>query len=69
VRKIILVIFIIGLLMYHGCVIKAEKNYEARLYGQWKDGKISKEEYQRLKTENSYFKHAFNLKEVFSAWE
>jgi hypothetical protein len=55
--------------MYHGCVIKAEKNYEARLYGQWKDGKISKEEYQRLKTENSYFKHAFNLKEVFSAWE
>lgn len=67
--KAIFIIIIISLLMYHGCVIKAEKNYEVRIYGQWQNGKISKEEYQRLKRENNYFKYAFNLKEVFSAWE
>ena len=66
-QKVIFVICVLVLLGYHGCVIKAERNYDGRLWGQWKDGKISQQEYERLKKENTYFRRAFKLKEVLTA--
>lgn len=66
-KKIIIIILIILLLMYHAGVIKTERKYDARLWQQLQDGKISQQEYDRLKEENSYFKHFFNPQEVFKA--
>jgi hypothetical protein len=66
-KKVIIIIFVISLLMYHGCVVKTESIYNARLWGQLQDGKIPQQEYERLKEENSYFKHFFNFSEVLKA--
>jgi hypothetical protein len=66
-KKILIIVFVISLLMYHGCVVKTEKGYEAHLWGQLHDGKISQQEFERLKKENSYFKHFFNFREVIKA--
>lgn len=63
-KKILVIVFVIALFMYHGCVIKTERKYEAVLWGQLQDGKVSQHEYERLKKENSYFKHFFNFSEV-----
>ncbi len=66
-KKTLIIVFIISLLMYHGCVIKTERVHDARLRGQLQDGKISQQEYERLKRESSYFKHFFNFTEVLKA--
>ena len=66
-KKAIVVIFVILLLMYHGCVIKTERIFDGRIQRQLQDGKISQQEYERLKKENNYFNSFFNFSEVLKA--
>ena len=62
-------ILIVGfvLMAYSASVVRAQRGYQARLWGQRKDGKISQQRYYQLLSEDNYFKHAFNLKEILNS--
>ena len=69
IKNLLLILLVIMLLSYHGCVIKAKRNQEARLYGRYKDGQITEEEYIKGEEEITYFSTFFNLKETLKAFD
>ena len=69
VKNLLLIILVIILFLYHGYVVRAERNQEARLYGEYKNGEISEEEYKKDKGKITYFSTFFNLKETLRAFD
>jgi hypothetical protein len=66
IRNILIIISVIVVIVYHGQTIKAQRVKDARLRYKLQEGKITKEQYEQLKQQNTYFKAFLNPKEVFS---
>lgn len=66
IRNILIMVLVTVAIVYHGQTIKAQKVNAIRLRSQLQEGKISKEQYEHLKQQNTYFKKFFNPKDVLS---
>mgnify|MGYP001183546279 CR=1 FL=1 len=64
VRNIFVAILVLVAIVYHGQTIKAQKVNDVRIRSQLQEGKITKEQYEQLKQQNTYFKTFLNPKEV-----
>jgi hypothetical protein len=64
VKNIIIAVAVILLFVYHGQTIKAQKVQAVRLKTAYQEGKMAKEEYERLIQQNTYLKTFLNPKEV-----
>ena len=69
IKTFLLILLLVVLVFYHGCVVNAERNQEARLYGQYKDGVVTEQEYKKEKEKITYFSTFFNFKESLTAFD
>lgn len=65
-KNIFIVILVIVASVYHGQTIKAQRINDVRLWNKLQEGKITKEQYDQLKQQNTYFKTFFNPRNVLS---
>jgi len=60
-------ILVFVLMMYHGCVVKAQRIKELRQCYQYRDS--SQQEYERCKDSVTYISTFLDFKTVFQAWD
>jgi len=66
IRNIFIVILVIVAIVYHGQTIKAQKAKDVRLRYELQEGKITKEQYEQVKQQNTYLQTFLNPKEVLN---
>lgn len=67
VKNLFIIIGILIILGYHGCVVKAEKIKELRLKTKYENGEISQQGYEREKEKINYFSTFLDFKQTLKA--
>ncbi|MBU1999325.1 MAG: hypothetical protein ABIG46_04995 [Candidatus Omnitrophota bacterium] len=66
IRNILIIILVIIAIVYHGQTIKAQRVKDVRLRYKLQEGKITKDQYEQFKQQNTYLNTFLNPKEVLS---
>ena len=65
--NLIWILLVISIMLFHGCVIKAQRQMQVRSCYDLRDKNNT--EYEACKNCITYFSALANLKEVFHAWD